>query len=48
VTRADEELVVRREARQHTERVRGTVRRTKAEIEKEAGMQLSPKDRSGR
>jgi hypothetical protein len=48
MTRADEELVVRKEARQHTERVRGTVRRTKAEIEKEAGAQLSPKDRGGR
>jgi hypothetical protein len=36
-TRADEELVVRKEAKQHTERVRGTVRRTKAEIEKESG-----------
>jgi hypothetical protein len=34
-TRADEELVVRKEAKRHTERVRGTIRRTKADIEKE-------------
>jgi hypothetical protein len=53
-TRADEELVVRKEAGRHTERVRGTVRRTKADVEKdkadvekETGA-LSPKDRGGR
>jgi hypothetical protein len=45
-TRADEELVVRKEAGRHTERVRGTVRRTKADVEKETGAQLSPKDRA--
>jgi stress response protein YsnF len=47
-TRADEELVVHKEAKQHTERVRGTVRRTKADIARETGAQLSPKDRGGR
>ena len=45
----DEELVVRKEATQHTERVHGIVRRTKAEIEKDLGAQLSPpKDPRGR
>jgi hypothetical protein len=34
-TGADEELVVRKEASRHAERVRGTVRRTKAEVEKQ-------------
>jgi hypothetical protein len=34
-TMADKELVIRKEASQHTERVRGTVRRMKAEVEKE-------------
>jgi stress response protein YsnF len=34
-TRADEELVVHEEAKRHTERVRGTVRKTKSEVEKE-------------
>jgi hypothetical protein len=34
-TRADKELAVRKEAKQHTEHVRGTVRRVKAEVEKE-------------
>jgi hypothetical protein len=49
MTGADEELVVHKEAKQHTERVRGTVRRTKAEVAKETGAQLSPpKDRGGR
>jgi hypothetical protein len=33
-TRAGEELVVRKQPSQHTERVRGTVRRTKADVEK--------------
>jgi hypothetical protein len=42
--REDEELAIRKEASQHTQRVRGTVRRTKVEVEKE-GAQLSPKDR---
>jgi Domain of unknown function (DUF2382) len=32
-TRADEELVVRKTAKQHTERVRGTVRRTEVKTE---------------
>jgi len=49
MTGADEELVVHKEAKRHTERVRGSVRRTKAEVAKEAGAQLSPpKDRGGR
>jgi hypothetical protein len=49
MTGADEELVVHKEAKRHTERVRGTVRRTKAEVAKETGAQLSPpKDRGGR
>jgi stress response protein YsnF len=47
-TRVDEELVVRKEAKRHTERVRGTVRKTKAQVEKETGAQLSPKGRGGR
>lgn len=47
-TRADEELVVHKEAKRHTEQVRGTVRRTKADIGKQTGAQLSPKDRGGR
>lgn len=34
--RTGEELVVRREHKQHTERVRGTARRTEAKIEKES------------
>jgi Domain of unknown function (DUF2382) len=34
-TRADKELAVHKEASQHTERVRATVRRMKAEVEKE-------------
>jgi hypothetical protein len=34
-TRTMEELVVRKESTQHTERVRGTARRTEAKIEKE-------------
>ncbi len=46
-TRADEELVVRKEAGRHTERVRGTVRRTKADIVKETGAQLSPPKNPG-
>ena len=44
--RVGEELVVRKEAMRHTERVHGTVRRTKAEIEKEVGAQLSPSSSS--
>jgi hypothetical protein len=36
-TRADKELAVRKEAKQHTKRVRGTVQRMKAEVEKERG-----------
>lgn len=40
--RVGEELVVRKEANQHTERVHGIVRRTKAEVEKDMGAQLSP------
>jgi Domain of unknown function (DUF2382) len=47
-TREDEELSIRKEASQHTQRVRGTVRRTKVDVEKEMGAQLSPKDRGGR
>jgi hypothetical protein len=35
-TRADEEVVVRKEPTQHTERVRDSVRRTRVEIEKES------------
>jgi len=47
--RVGEELVVRKEASQHTERVHGIVRRTKAEVEKDMGAQLSPpKDYRGR
>jgi hypothetical protein len=56
MTRADEELVVRKEARQHTERVRGTVRRT--EVKQESASVAPPrgtapiaapsKDRGGR
>lgn len=46
-TRADEELVVRKEAGRHTERVRGTVRRTKADVVKETGAQLSPPKNPG-
>lgn len=47
--RVGEELVVRKEASQHTERVHGIVRRTKAEIEKEAGAaHLSPPNPRGR
>jgi hypothetical protein len=34
-TRTDEELVVRKEPTKHTERVRGTARRTEAEVEKD-------------
>jgi hypothetical protein len=34
-TRADRELAVRKEASQHTEHVRGTVRKVKAKVEKE-------------
>jgi hypothetical protein len=34
-TRADKELAVRKEAKQHTEHVRGTVRKMKAKVEKE-------------
>jgi hypothetical protein len=44
-TRADKELAVRKEASQHTERVRGTVRKMKVEVEKEPTQQqqqLSP------
>jgi len=47
--REDEELSVRKEASQHTQHVRGTVRRTKVDVQKEMGAQLSPtKDRDGR
>jgi Domain of unknown function (DUF2382) len=35
-TRTEEELVVRKEPTQHTERVRGTARRTQVKIEKES------------
>jgi hypothetical protein len=41
--RADEELVVRKQAKQHTERVRGTVRRTKADIENEKERSVAKK-----
>jgi hypothetical protein len=53
-TRADKELVVRKEASQHTEHVRGTVRKMKAEVEKEsadvesADVEKESKDRGGR
>jgi hypothetical protein len=48
-TREDEELSIRKEASQHTQRVRGTVRRTKVDVVKEEmGAQLSQKDRGGR
>jgi hypothetical protein len=47
-TREDEELSIRKEASQHTQHVRGTVRRTKVDVEKVMGAQLSPKDRGGR
>jgi hypothetical protein len=46
--REDEELSIRKEASQHTQRVRGTVRRTKVDVQKDMGAQLSPKDRGGR
>jgi hypothetical protein len=57
--RADEELVVRKENKQHTERVRGTVRKTEVRVEKEAAnvaprggtttpVSAHPKDRGGR
>jgi hypothetical protein len=47
-TREDEELSIRKEASQHMQHVRGTVRRTKVDVEKEMGAQLSPRDRGGR
>jgi hypothetical protein len=47
-TREDEELAIRKEASQHTQRVRGTVRKTRVEVQKQPGVQLSPKDRGGR
>jgi stress response protein YsnF len=40
--RADEELVVRKQAQQHTERVRGTVRRTEVDVEKQASASVAP------
>jgi Domain of unknown function (DUF2382) len=39
--RADKELAVRKEARQHTEHVRGTVRKMKAEVEKEEESEMA-------
>jgi hypothetical protein len=47
-TRADKELAVRKEAKQHTEHVRGTVRRMKAEVEKEGTETDLKKDQGGR
>jgi hypothetical protein len=41
-TRTAEEVVVRKESTQHTERVRGTARRTEAKIEKEETSAAAP------
>jgi hypothetical protein len=46
-TRADKELAVRKEAKQHTEHVRGTVRKMKAKVEKEEEGEMEEESTGG-
>lgn len=44
-SREDEELAIRKEASHHTERVRGTARRTKVAVDKESRVNMKPGSR---